>query len=130
MKERIVPFIKYRFFAYALSLGLIVVFSIMTVTRGGIRMGVDFVGGQKIIARFEKGINEEKIRKALTAFSPTVQQIGEAEQQRIHHIHENHRRVDFRDAGKNNRHWRERPLPGMAILNERVVLMSSKDADR
>ena len=79
MKERIIPFIKYRFFAYALSLGLIVVFSIMTVARGGIKMGVDFVGGQKIIARFEKGVNEEQIRKALTAFSPTVQQIGETE---------------------------------------------------
>jgi len=127
LKERVVPFIKYRFFAYALSLGLIVVFSIMTVTRGGIRMGVDFVGGQKIIARFEKGVNEELIRKALTAFSPTVQQIGEAEHNEyiIQTKISSESLTEIQDgltalAGKT--------IPGMQILNQRAVLMSSRDA--
>ncbi len=129
MKERIIPFIKYRFFAYALTLGLIVVFSIMTVAQGGIKMGVDFVGGQKIIARFEKGITEEQIRKALTAFSPTVQQIGEAERNEyiISTKITGESLADIQDgitalAGKT--------IPGMEILKDRVVLMSSKDVIR
>ncbi|MBN2159711.1 MAG: protein translocase subunit SecF [Spirochaetes bacterium] len=80
MEERVIPFIKYRFIGYGLSISLAVIFLIMTVARGGIRMGVDFVGGQKIIAKFEPGVNEEKIRKALSAYDPLVQQIGEADQ--------------------------------------------------
>jgi preprotein translocase subunit SecF len=127
LKERVVPFIKYRFFAYALSLGLIVIFSTMTIARGGIRMGVDFVGGQKIIARFEKGVNEEHIRKALTAFSPTVQQIGDTEH--------NEYIIQTKISGESLTDIQERiaalagrTFPGMEILGSRAVLMSSKDA--
>ncbi|OHD63841.1 MAG: protein-export membrane protein SecF [Spirochaetes bacterium RBG_13_51_14] len=79
MKERVIPFLNYRYFAYALSAGLFIIFTIITIMQGGLRMGVDFVGGQKIIAKFEKGADEEKIRTALSAFNPLVQQIGEAD---------------------------------------------------
>lgn len=79
MKEdRIIPFLNYRYFAYALSIGMFVVFIVAGIIfKGGLRMGVDFVGGQKIIARFEKGVDEAQIRKALDAYNPLVQQIGE-----------------------------------------------------
>ena len=45
--------------------------------KGGLNMGVDFVGGMKIIAKFEQGVNEEQIRNSLSIYSPMVQQIGD-----------------------------------------------------
>ncbi len=79
LKQRTIPFLKYRFIAYGLSLSLFVIFVASGLISKGLNLGVDFVGGQKIIARFEKGVDEGKIRKALAAYSPMVQQIGEAE---------------------------------------------------
>jgi preprotein translocase subunit SecF len=80
LKERVIPFLNYRYFAYALSLGLFVIFMAVTmIFKDGLVLGVDFVGGLKIIAKFEKGVNEAKIRSVLTAHNPLVQQIGEAE---------------------------------------------------
>jgi preprotein translocase subunit SecF len=76
---KIVPFIKYRFIAYGLSLSLFVIFIAVGVYTKGLVLGVDFVGGQKIIAQFEKGVDEAQIRTALTAYNPMVQQIGEAD---------------------------------------------------
>ncbi len=54
-------------------------FTAGTVLKGGLNFGIDFVGGIKIIAKFEKGIDEGKIRSALSNYNPLVQQIGEAE---------------------------------------------------
>ncbi|MBN2079207.1 MAG: protein translocase subunit SecF [Spirochaetes bacterium] len=79
MKERIIPFLKYRYIAYAASLSLFVLFIVLSIPRGGLMLGVDFVGGLKIIAKFEKGVEEGAIRQALKAYNPLVQQIGEAE---------------------------------------------------
>jgi preprotein translocase subunit SecF len=47
--------------------------------RGGFKMGVDFVGGMKMIVKFEKGVHEELIRTTLKEYGPTVQQIGESD---------------------------------------------------
>ncbi len=47
--------------------------------RDGLKLGVDFVGGLKIIAKFEKGVDEARVRNVLTAFNPMVQQIGESD---------------------------------------------------
>jgi len=47
--------------------------------KGGFKMGVDFVGGMKMIVKFEKGVHEDQIRTALKEYGPTVQQIGEAD---------------------------------------------------
>ncbi|OHD70264.1 MAG: protein-export membrane protein SecF [Spirochaetes bacterium RBG_16_49_21] len=78
MKDRIIPFLNYRYYAYALSSGLFVIFLTSAfVFKGGLRLGVDFVGGQKIIAKFEKGVDEARIRQALRAYNPLVQQVGE-----------------------------------------------------
>ncbi len=79
MKERIIPFLKYRYIAYGVSLTLFVIFLGWGLISRGLNLGVDFVGGQKIIARFEKGVDEGNIRKVLAAYNPMVQQIGEPE---------------------------------------------------
>ena len=47
--------------------------------KGGLNMGVDFVGGMKIIAKFEQGVNEQKIRNSLAIYNPMVQQIDDEE---------------------------------------------------
>ncbi len=60
-------------------MGLLAFFIIFTVMRGGMNMGVDFVGGVKIIARLDQGASEAKIRKTLKSFSPEVQQVGQKE---------------------------------------------------
>ena len=90
-------------------------------------LGVDFVGGQKVVARFEKGVNEEHIRKALSDFNPMVQQIGEADRNEyiISTKLTGESLSDIQDgitslAGKK--------FSGMQILKEKAVLMSSKDA--
>lgn len=77
--KRIIPFLNYRWYAISFSMLLLMAFVATIVARGGWNMGVDFVGGVKIIARFEKGIDEGKIRTALEKFNPMVQQIGEAD---------------------------------------------------
>jgi len=60
-----------------ISFVLISIFFAGTVIKGGFNMGVDFVGGIKIIARFDKNIDEAKIRAAILEFGPTVQKIGD-----------------------------------------------------
>ena len=77
--DKIYHFLKYRFIAIGITVGLIIVFSTIAVMKGGHILGIDFVGGIKIIAKFETGINESKIREGLAHFDPTVQQIGKIE---------------------------------------------------
>jgi preprotein translocase subunit SecF len=77
--KKTIPFLKYRYYALALSFALLVFFVTVIVIRGGMPMGVDFVGGVKIIARFESGANESKIRKTLSSHAPEVQQVGQKE---------------------------------------------------
>ncbi len=57
---------------------MIVIFIAGTVAKGGLNYGIDFVGGMKIIAKFQdNSVNEKVIREALSDFNPLVQQIGE-----------------------------------------------------
>jgi preprotein translocase SecF subunit len=77
LKDRVIPFLKYRYWAYGFSMSLFIIFVIITIIKGGLPLGVDFVGGLKLIVKFEKGVHEEQIRTALKEYSPTVQQIGE-----------------------------------------------------
>jgi preprotein translocase subunit SecF len=78
LKERTIPFLKYSGWAYAFSLSLFVVFIVVSILKGGLHLGVDFVGGLKIIAKFQDGVDEHSIRTTLKKYNPTVQQIGEA----------------------------------------------------
>lgn len=77
--EKVYHFLKYRFIAMSITVGMIIIFATISIMKGGHILGIDFVGGVNITAKFEKGINESKIREALAHFDPTVQQIGKAE---------------------------------------------------
>ncbi|MCK5566415.1 MAG: hypothetical protein KAI62_00795, partial [Actinomycetia bacterium] len=77
--NKIIEFLKYRYIAYIVSFTLLVTFSIGTYLNNGINFGIDFVGGVKIIAKFEQGIKEADIRKTLDRFNPMVQKIGDVD---------------------------------------------------
>jgi preprotein translocase SecF subunit len=75
--ERTIKFLKYKWVAIGFSLTLFAVFTAGTIVNGGFNMGVDFVGGVKIIAEFDTGVDEAKIRTALSQYGPSVQRIGQ-----------------------------------------------------
>ncbi|MEJ5361713.1 MAG: protein translocase subunit SecF [Spirochaetota bacterium] len=79
--EKIIPFIRYRFIAYAITVTLIVVFSLQTYRNGGFNWGIDFVGGIKLTVKFEQGVDTAQIRKVLTQnkVSAVIQQVGKEE---------------------------------------------------
>ena len=79
MKKRIIPFLKYWHWAYGFSLSLFIIFFAVTMMRGGFHLGVDFVGGMKIIVKLEKKVHEAELRKVLRQYNPTVQMIGESQ---------------------------------------------------
>ncbi|HOJ28843.1 MAG TPA: protein translocase subunit SecF [Spirochaetota bacterium] len=79
--EKIIPFIRYRFIAYAITITLIVIFSLQTYRNGGFNWGIDFVGGIKLTVKFEQGVDTAQIRKVLTQnkISAVIQQVGKEE---------------------------------------------------
>jgi len=77
--KRIIPFLDYKFLAFGLSLAMLVVFSAGTIINGGLNFGVDFVGGVKIVAKFDGTADEAGIRDVLKDLNPMVQQIGQDE---------------------------------------------------
>ncbi|MCX8124284.1 MAG: protein translocase subunit SecF [Spirochaetes bacterium] len=79
--EKVIPFIRYRFIAYAISVTLLLIFSLQTYRNGGFNWGIDFVGGIKLTAKFEQGIDTAMIRKVLTQnkISAVIQQVGKEE---------------------------------------------------
>jgi preprotein translocase subunit SecF len=76
-----INFLKYRFIAIGLSIGLFVIFSTTTYLSGGMNWGVDYNGGVKTTVKFEKGIDISKIRSVLNEnnINANVQQIGKEE---------------------------------------------------
>ena len=79
--EKIIPFIRYRIVAYAISLSLLLIFSVQTYRNGGFNWGIDFVGGIKLTIKFEQGVDTAQIRKVLTQnkISAVIQQVGKEE---------------------------------------------------
>jgi preprotein translocase subunit SecF len=79
--EKIIPFIKYRYIAYSLTLIFIIIFSLQTYRNGGFNWGIDFVGGAKITVKFQQGVDTAQIRKVLAhhTISATIQQVGKDE---------------------------------------------------
>lgn len=78
--EKTIDFLKYRFVALGLSFVLMAGFGVISAFQGGLNYGIDFVGGYKVIVKFEdKSVNEGTIRQALAEFNPVVQQIGESD---------------------------------------------------
>ncbi|MGQ9842354.1 MAG: protein translocase subunit SecF [Spirochaetota bacterium] len=79
--EKIIPFIRYRFIAYVITITLIVIFSLQTYRNGGFNWGIDFVGGIKLTIKFYQGVDTAQIRKVLTRnkISAIIQQVGKEE---------------------------------------------------
>lgn len=77
--KNVIGFLKYKLIAFTISFLMLVGFAVFTVKSGGLNMGIDFVGGNKIVAQFDGTVQEKNIREVLSKFNPTVQQIGDVE---------------------------------------------------
>ena len=70
-------FLRWRWYAMALSAVVIAAGAAMLLTRG-IPLGVEFSGGTNLIVRFSAPVTEDQIRTALQALPHEVQQYGDA----------------------------------------------------
>jgi len=76
--EKTINFLKYKYIAIGASWVFVIALTLGTILSGGFNYGIDFIGGYKIIAKFQdSSTNEGTIRKALAEFNPTVQKVGE-----------------------------------------------------
>jgi preprotein translocase subunit SecF len=80
--EKTIKFLEYRYIGYAITLAMFIIFSAGTVIHGGFNWGIDFVGGVKIIAKFEKKDNVTAIRNELAKnnVKAEVQQYGKEDE--------------------------------------------------
>ncbi len=80
--ERTIDFLKYKFVAIGLSLGLFILFSVTNYISGGVNWAIDFNGGVKVVAKFEKGVDAAKIRTVLSEnkINASVQSLGKEEE--------------------------------------------------
>jgi preprotein translocase subunit SecF len=76
--EKIIDFLRYRFIALGFSFLLFIFLFTGTILNGGLNWGIDFVGGVKIIARFDKDVTIAHIRDVLgkEGINSMVQNIG------------------------------------------------------
>ena len=72
-------FIKWRNYAFALSL-LVVVAGLVAMLTRGLPLGIDFTGGTIAVLRFEQAVSEDAVRQALQPLpgEKVVQQYGDA----------------------------------------------------
>ncbi len=61
-----IQFIKVRRFAYAISLSLIAISIISLILHGGPRYNIDFTGGTLVQLKFDKPIEIQKVRSAIS----------------------------------------------------------------
>ncbi|MCS6998857.1 MAG: protein translocase subunit SecF [Aquificaceae bacterium] len=61
---RNIPFMRLRFYAYAVSL-LLVILSLLSLYYKGLNLGLDFTGGSVLELKFEKKISISQVRKTL-----------------------------------------------------------------
>ncbi len=80
-----INFMKLRFIALFVSLGLICLAVFSWVTAGDSKYGVDFLGGIEMVVEFEKGVDLGEIRKSLSqdGFSSAIVQKFEDDNQRF-----------------------------------------------
>ena len=62
-----IPFMRYRRYAYAFSIALILAGATSILLKGGFRLGVDFAGGILVEYRFDRAVPADELRRALAA---------------------------------------------------------------
>ncbi len=79
--EKIINFLKFRYVAFGVSIALAIIFIAAAYLKGGYVFGIDFIGGVKVIAQFDKNTDSAKIRNAFSKsnISAQIQQVGEEE---------------------------------------------------
>jgi preprotein translocase subunit SecF len=70
-------FIRWRWYAFALSL-LVIAAGVIAMATRGLPLGIDFTGGTIVVLKFERPVSEDAIRNALTELpgEKVVQQYG------------------------------------------------------
>ena len=57
-----IPFMRYRYWAYAFSAALIIAGLASLALKGGFRLGVDFAGGSLVEYRFDQHLDTDEVR--------------------------------------------------------------------
>jgi len=73
-----IPFLRYRNWAMALSMTLIIASIVLCFVRG-FNLGIDFVGGQSVRVEFKQHVQVEDLRHRVAALGlgePTIQEYG------------------------------------------------------
>jgi preprotein translocase SecF subunit len=102
--------------------------------KGGFNFGIDFVGGHKVVANFsdskDAAVNEGEIRRALSDFNATVQQIGDESKKTYIIITKLEEEKASDDAGQSSnttlktellKEALKKQFPGTAIESEETV---------
>jgi len=75
------PFLKYKKWGYAISLGLTLLAVGVIVARGGLRYSIDFTGGTLVQLKFDQPVESQQLREALSSMeglsSSEVQRFGD-----------------------------------------------------
>jgi preprotein translocase subunit SecF len=73
-------FIRWRWYALALSALVIAAGVAIIVSRGGMPMGIDFSGGTIVVVKFDQAVTEQQVRAAVDPIpgEEVVQQYGDA----------------------------------------------------
>ena len=73
-------FIRWRWYALALSTLVIAAGLGIIISRGGMPMGIDFSGGTIVVVKFDQPVSEQQVRGAVDpiAGEEVVQQYGDA----------------------------------------------------
>jgi preprotein translocase subunit SecF len=74
-------FIRWRWYALALSAIVIAAGVAVIVSRGGLPLGIDFSGGTIVVVKFDQAVTEQQVRAAVDpiAGDEVVQQYGDAD---------------------------------------------------
>ncbi len=119
-----IDFVGKRKIYYAISTLIIVAGVVMYFKHGGLNLGVDFKGGRTYQVRFEKDMNTEDIKKALSApfeGSPEVKTLGSANQAKItttYKVSDNSATADSDAEAALNK--------GLSTLNAKYEVMSQQ----
>ena len=85
-KETRIPFLKYKYLAFAISWGLIAAGLVNIFFFGGLKLGVDFSGGTLIRVKFREPVSIGEVRSRLTEIKmgeSKIQEVGTEEREYI-----------------------------------------------